>query len=925
MHHHDLEPQVGPAAPAIVRQSARPEFSRHPVLALQRSIGNHAVARMLARQPGEKELEDLSYEDNLGNEKFLAGNQLGTLKSEIGESDQLTLAGKLGVDLGPVLRSRRRPRGVDVLKSALAVLGEDIAGTKESASWRRMLVQTAWELGVDLGTIVRAAKNKPKVAKATVIDEGIESLGTQLDTIVNQFQDDKGDAALTGLGVAAEHVDEVYGKLLFAGYKQDEVKEALGKLKKDDFKELESKAPDAQVEILLQQLRRATAGQEIAVQVKRIQAFLTGSTEPWVRLGATPLDREWVYTELRALGHSEKAIEAALQTEALDGEKETRKVALVKTLRAQQGPVKQEISAEDYPQREFKTEGVEDLVVESGLRSKEKGSTIDPNGYVERHFTPALMQFLLANEGMKIEIYEGKVGEALGSLAQAKFTEIRELSDNPLTDFRKFTARNPESKAVSLVVVGAPGRAYQREIAAHFVYYNNRGGKQIDPGRITHHRLNLENSAKSDFAGTLDNLQLDPDIVMMGNVEQVKAKLGDLGIEPVKEILAPSLYGVLYSINGKIVLSLKVEPYLYADRAGAFVEALDSRSKKSRTVIFTGTAGSLDKDKKKEDPSKTQVGDIVAPKTFAQTDELERTPIEGVENLATEVLNELGKQKGMEGIHTGEKVEHGAVDTILFEDNEWFAKHSKTMTIVEQEVAGIAKVIATSAKSMKLYAFFRVSDILGVQDFNENETHRTPERTKFDQGDVVLKSLEQALGGKIDPKLSGGSAKPETVSGKGGDRGSTIYTLGSHLITIYKEHLNTIKRLDPKVHKQLEDRIPQVLHANKDAGPEAIEKAILAIYSEYGLKSKVAKAPRPTTVTIKYEEGKNKTIALKLTAEGQEFVKDVPMGNKTIMSVTFENVPQSKTARIKATVDARDWEQDLETAMEKPKMFELIK
>ena len=175
--------------------------------------------------------------------------------------------------------------------------------------------------------------------------------------------------------------------------------------------------------------------------------------------------------------------------------------------------------------------------------------------------------------------------------------------------------------------------------------------------------LDEADAAKTDFTATLSRLKLDPDVVLMGNVEQIKSKLAERGIQPVSEVAAPSLYGVLYSINGKAVLSLKVEPYLYADQAGSFVSALQSRSTKARSIIFTGTAGALDQS--------MEIGDLVAPGSFAQTDALVRTPVADVSNQATGILDKLASERGVSGIYSGEKVSHGAVDTILFEDKEW--------------------------------------------------------------------------------------------------------------------------------------------------------------------------------------------------------------------------------------------------------------
>ena len=72
--------------------------------------------------------------------------------------------------------------------------------------------------------------------------------------------------------------------------------------------------------------------------------------------------------------------------------------------------------------------------------------------------------------------------------------------------------------------------------------------------------------------------------------------MAERGIEPLRAINEPNLFGYVYEMNGRTVLSVKVEPQLYADRAGEFVSAVLGQSRKPRSLFFTGTAGSLRRD-----------------------------------------------------------------------------------------------------------------------------------------------------------------------------------------------------------------------------------------------------------------------------------------------------------------------------------------
>ncbi|MEL6179798.1 MAG: hypothetical protein AAFS10_12640, partial [Myxococcota bacterium] len=271
----------------------------------------------------------------------------------------------------------------------------------------------------------------------------------------------------------------------------------------------------------------------------------------------------------------------------------------------------------------FTEEQVDPIVAEGAARAQQEGSTIDANRYVERHFTPATMEYIASRPDMPIYVYEGNVQSAMADLESRGFNQVQRLSDNANTDFHKYTAINPETGQEAFVIVGASGDAYQREIAAHFLYHD----PPIPARRIIHMRVEGGQAARQEFITTLERIDVDPDVIIMGNVEELRGKLADRNIEPAREINASNLYGFIYEIDGKTVMSLKVEPYLYADRAGQFVEAVNELNSRDRAIIFTGTAGGLS--------DNMQINDMVAPSTFNDANGLENRPVAGIENHAT--------------------------------------------------------------------------------------------------------------------------------------------------------------------------------------------------------------------------------------------------------------------------------------------------
>ena len=357
------------AAPGASRLRGR-------VVALQRTAGNGAVARWLAapqlmRAPSAEDLERLSYEDALANERFLAANEAGQFKSEIGEIPALADARRFGVDLKPILKNKRRSRSAEVLKDALTVLGTDVPGTKDSATARAFDVKTAWEVGVDLPQIVGLVRARRPITHGA-IDAAIEDMRTRMAALAQEFEKSGGGEQVLGaLGVAENDRDPLYSRLLFSGYKPDEIAAVLGELRRS-ASDLIAKAGtvEKQMEILLPLLRCHTAMTAVNAEIDRIKGRFQGGQDEWDLLGGTVEDRQWVYSELRARGHDERAINAALKARqdagGLEGVKEERKRALEMQLRTLRRVAAMTVDEGAFPERAYKPgEGVDPYVLEA--------------------------------------------------------------------------------------------------------------------------------------------------------------------------------------------------------------------------------------------------------------------------------------------------------------------------------------------------------------------------------------------------------------------------------------------------------------------------------------------------------------------------------------------------------------------------------
>ncbi len=363
------------------------------------------------------------------------------------------------------------------------------------------------------------------------------------------------------------------------------------------------------------------------------------------------------------------------------------------------------------------------------------------DAYIERHIGRDTLELLAVNPQIRIRIYAMDEAAAVRDLHEAGFTRVVRNQGNKLTDFAKFTALNPKTGEMAFVVVGPSGRAYPREIAAHFLYHGlgRMGTRLIEPSRIeiyAHPNPNIV--PREEFMRVLKAENLDPDVVVIGNVEQLQRLLGGshegLGppLKPSKTVRTPVLFGQVYEINGRQVLSVKIEPHLYADRAGEFIRALNELSTKKRGVVFTGTAGAME--------AGVSINDIAAPGVFSRADGLVSRALLSGENLAIDFIRR--NHPGASGVHADRGLEVRNVDSILFEGPEWLKAHPNGL--VEQESAGVAE--AAREGGADFYAFFRISDKPGTEaHFNENEVNRPQSRAPVYQGDLLIGILRERL------------------------------------------------------------------------------------------------------------------------------------------------------------------------------------
>lgn len=477
---------------------------------------------------------------------------------------------------------------------------------------------------------------------------------------------------------------------------------------------------------------------------------------------------------------------------------------------------------------------IDPMLLHAVDRAKKQGNTLPENGYIERHFTAAVMSYLAANPSIYIDIYEGHTSQALGDLAAMGYVSIFPFAGNDNTDFQQFTAISQSGQA-TFVVVGLSGLAYQREIAAHFLYYN----PPINPLRIHHKKLAAKEAAVGEFTSTLQLLPKGKKIIVqMGNVEQVKRGLAEKKIVPTGEIVAPNLYGQVYDYHNNILVSLRVEPFLYADRAGAFLKAIQKEYTDGVTVIFTGTAGALD--------GRFKVGDLVAPASLNQVDTVTGETVDK-KNLGSDFIKDKYGGREAEGMFSG--VTHGAVDSILFEDNIWFKQYGKQLALVEQEVGHLAKAAAEAGEKTKLYAVFRISDILGEKDFTK-EGVRPKYRTPVQQGELVIQILEKEFPAPpvvVQEPVVGQSEGPpqqqvvllQQVQAKKlvFEKKEAVLELQlkEGVIALSAAVVDMMKQVDPKLAKSFSDNLDNIAEAAAKLAPQQLLTQLSKLFQLYNV------------------------------------------------------------------------------------------
>jgi len=414
-------------------------------------------------------------------------------------------------------------------------------------------------------------------------------------------------------------------------------------------------------------------------------------------------------------------------------------------------------------------------VIESGERTHEGKDKppMSPNDYIHRHITPSTMRFLFAHPDVPIFVLEGTVDQLLAFTSSNGYTEITRLEDNAQTDFVKYIADDPKGRTC-LLVLAASGEAYRRELLAHFTHYEGPEKRVLDPTRI--HLMALDpKQDERELDSALTTLLEDIgqiDALVLGKVDEFGTALETKrNVAPLRVIRSttPPLFGKLYVVDGRIVLSLQIEPGLYASRSGAFMRALLAKYSGNIAVLFTGTAGAVDKN--------LQVNDLVVPKTFSQVDGLERqivaesktrpgseeesekhsnenssTPVPVIDNEARDVLQQMrdtqqdSRAQPRQGRLPDVRLdaEHGSVESILLEDGGWYDTYSGKLHVVEQEVASLISAAQKDLKRLRFCIFFTISDVLGENTFANTEQHQTAP-SRFKPGDVLVTALEQML------------------------------------------------------------------------------------------------------------------------------------------------------------------------------------
>lgn len=387
----------------------------------------------------------------------------------------------------------------------------------------------------------------------------------------------------------------------------------------------------------------------------------------------------------------------------------------------------------------FQDKWIVPLVKKNLQRTSNHSHTLNLNDYINRHLSKELIDPILNDDKIKIDIISGSLKSAIAHLRSESFDRIEILPTYSATDYFLLLGYSSKTNETRLVINTLNGQSYLQEAVAQLLYYSVRDSagkvKTIDPKRVR--VFSDGNRPKDIFLNILKKEKLDPDIVVIGQKTEISRWIKKEGRELKEKCEGVNLCFLYFEINGKKILSVSIEPYLYGDRSGDFVSAVQSIDPKRRAFIFIGTAGSLS--------NSIPLGSYVAPSWHRHSDHDSSVRIP-YENHAIEVLNpsefaSVGVFKGQLG--------QVAVDSILYEDKGWMKVHAKEennegASIVEQEGFGIIEAI--QSRNDLAYMVYRISD----SPVNGEDFSKKPETL---QGGESLHSMQMNLIGSAIKEL----------------------------------------------------------------------------------------------------------------------------------------------------------------------------
>jgi hypothetical protein len=331
--------------------------------------------------------------------------------------------------------------------------------------------------------------------------------------------------------------------------------------------------------------------------------------------------------------------------------------------------------------------------------------TLDRNAYIERHFSQLTMNHLALDKNIKIDVIASTIEEAFAHLKSEQFDQIEILPQRLRTDFLLILAFNSETGEIRLVVNILNGIAYKQEVVAQLLYYTP---KEPFVHPIESYRIRILSNQvrpKDIFTRLLKKQDLNPDIVFFGYKTNFSKIAQDFGAIHVKSGEVRDLVYSVHLAKGQHVMSVNIEPQLFADRAGELVEAIQSLSKKKRTFVMVGTAGSLS-------PT-IPFNSYVAPShvRFIEGEKVNNIDYaNGARALSSLFPDSLRKM-----FFTDPNIGQISVNSILFEDMRWARTYSEKFnpgrgdSLVEQEGYGIIK--AAQRRNDHLLMVYRISDL----------------------------------------------------------------------------------------------------------------------------------------------------------------------------------------------------------------------